>query len=232
MPAPGVLVNDGDAESSELTAHLAASPAHGSVDLSADGSYIYEPDAGFGGVDSFAYTASDGQTSSPPATVTVAVDDTDTDFDMLPDAWEQQIVDHDPDDGVDAVGDVRPGGDFDADGLDHFREYVFCLDPTSALEPNWMTGAPVSGGGEDVQVVVSVHVRSDDPNLHYALYTRSHLMQGAWTEGALTFDGGAWTADPPDATVAAQTEASPGVWSVTIRLPAPAEAGYLRVGVR
>lgn len=64
----GVLANDADAEDA-LTATLAVGPAHGSVSLSADGSFAYTVGNGFTGADSFTYTVNDGVNTSAPATV-------------------------------------------------------------------------------------------------------------------------------------------------------------------
>ncbi|NRD26961.1 S-layer family protein [Frigoribacterium sp. VKM Ac-2836] len=75
--AHGVLSND---SGSSLTATLDGRPAHGTVALAKDGSYVYTPTAGFSGVDAFTYTATDteGQTRTGTVTITVlptAVDD-------------------------------------------------------------------------------------------------------------------------------------------------------------
>jgi len=69
----GVLANDTDPDSPVLQAVLATPPSHGTLQLSADGSFTYAPAAGFSGVDTFTYTASDGVASSAPATVTITV---------------------------------------------------------------------------------------------------------------------------------------------------------------
>ena len=53
----------------------------------------------------------------------------DTDGDGLPDAWEQQIVDADPNDGITTIADVLPGDDFDNDGLNNSGEYDNATDP-------------------------------------------------------------------------------------------------------
>lgn len=73
VAAPGVLANDADPDGDGLTARLVTDPAHGSVTLAADGSFRYQPDAGFVGVDSFTYVADDGGTTSATATVTITV---------------------------------------------------------------------------------------------------------------------------------------------------------------
>ncbi|WP_109509787.1 LamG-like jellyroll fold domain-containing protein [Nocardioides speluncae] len=74
VPAPGVLDNDTDADGDGLTATGATQPAHGQVELGADGSFSYTPDAGFSGTDTFTYKASDGTAESPPVTVTITVE--------------------------------------------------------------------------------------------------------------------------------------------------------------
>ncbi len=71
--APGVLANDSDPDSDRLTATVASAPLHGSLALSADGSFTYTPADGFSGTDSFFYVVSDGQggTAQGVATITV-----------------------------------------------------------------------------------------------------------------------------------------------------------------
>jgi VCBS repeat-containing protein len=71
--APGVLSNDTDPNNAPLTAVFVAGPAHGSLTLNSDGSFTYTPTAGFLGVDSFTYQASDGPFASGVATVTITV---------------------------------------------------------------------------------------------------------------------------------------------------------------
>jgi VCBS repeat-containing protein len=72
---PGILANDTDAEGDALSASLFSGPANGSVDMEADGSFVYTPTAGFMGMDSFVYSASDGTSSSGLAAVTIHVGD-------------------------------------------------------------------------------------------------------------------------------------------------------------
>jgi VCBS repeat-containing protein len=71
--APGVLRNDTDADGDRLTAVLASSVAHGTLKLSANGSFAYTPSVGFSGTDIFAYQASDGHSLSGTAVVTITV---------------------------------------------------------------------------------------------------------------------------------------------------------------
>ncbi|HEX4607769.1 MAG TPA: Ig-like domain-containing protein, partial [Urbifossiella sp.] len=72
----GVLANDTTDPGETLTAQLVTGPAHGTLALSASGSFTYTPAAGFTGDDAFTYTASDGRTASDPVTVTLHVIDT------------------------------------------------------------------------------------------------------------------------------------------------------------
>jgi VCBS repeat-containing protein len=73
VPAPGVLANDTDLDSSTLTAAVVTGPGHGTLTLNADGSFTYTPAANFNGTDTFTYRASDGTAQSSPATVTITV---------------------------------------------------------------------------------------------------------------------------------------------------------------
>ena len=71
--APGVLGNDRDPDGDPITAALQRAPANGTVDLRANGSFTYTPRAGFFGIDSFDYRASDGPGNGNVATVSIAV---------------------------------------------------------------------------------------------------------------------------------------------------------------
>lgn len=72
-PAPGVLGNDSDVDSTTLTAVLVSGPSNGTLSLNPNGSFTYTPFANFTGTDSFTYKANDGLADSNVATVTVAV---------------------------------------------------------------------------------------------------------------------------------------------------------------
>ena len=73
VPAPGVLANDTDPDSSSLQASIASNPAHGTLGLQPDGAFTYTPGAGFSGTDTFAYRATDQTSLSAPARVTITV---------------------------------------------------------------------------------------------------------------------------------------------------------------
>jgi formylglycine-generating enzyme required for sulfatase activity len=73
VDAPGVLANDSDANGDWLTTSLVSDPDHGTLTLSADGSFTYTPSAGFTGTDSFSYRVSDGELESDAVTVSLEV---------------------------------------------------------------------------------------------------------------------------------------------------------------
>src|SRR5207245_1355323 len=60
VAAPGVLGNDHDIDSATITAIKMSNPAHGTVILNANGSFVYTPSANYNGPDSFTYAANDG----------------------------------------------------------------------------------------------------------------------------------------------------------------------------
>jgi phage tail-like protein len=71
VTAPGVLGND--SAPGAIHAVLVSPPAHGTLTLQGDGSFHFEPEAGFSGDDGFTYTAAGGGLESPPAPVTITV---------------------------------------------------------------------------------------------------------------------------------------------------------------
>jgi VCBS repeat-containing protein len=73
VAAPGVLANDRDADGNAMTASLVLAPAHGTLTLSASGSFTYRPASGYRGADSFTYRAFDGSAYSANATVSITV---------------------------------------------------------------------------------------------------------------------------------------------------------------
>lgn len=73
LSASGVLAGDTDADGDALSAALVAGPSNGALQLSANGSFTYTPRAGFNGVDTFAYRASDGLGGSDLAAVSITV---------------------------------------------------------------------------------------------------------------------------------------------------------------
>lgn len=73
VPAPGVLMNDGDVDGDPLTAIQASNPS-GTVSLNADGSFTYTTTAGYVGTRVFKYRANDGSLTSTVVNVTLIKD--------------------------------------------------------------------------------------------------------------------------------------------------------------
>jgi hypothetical protein len=71
---PGVLGNDSHPDGNPLEAVKNSDPTHGTLTLNGDGSFIYEPDLNFNGIDSFTYHATDSAINSNIATVTIEVE--------------------------------------------------------------------------------------------------------------------------------------------------------------
>lgn len=69
----GVLANDHDVDSEDVTAALVNGPSHGALTLFDDGSFTHTPDPDFNREDSFQYVANDGVSDSDIATVTITV---------------------------------------------------------------------------------------------------------------------------------------------------------------
>ncbi|HEX5706096.1 MAG TPA: Ig-like domain-containing protein, partial [Pyrinomonadaceae bacterium] len=73
--ATGVLTNDSGLPAPAATAIAAGATAQGgTVTLNADGSFTYDPPAGFEGADTFTYTATNTSPETDTATVTINVD--------------------------------------------------------------------------------------------------------------------------------------------------------------
>ncbi len=109
----GVLNGDGDVDGNPLTAILVNSPTNGTVNLNPNGSFSYTPNSGFSGVDSFTYTANDGESNSNVATVTIDVEPRPNtppvaDNDNYTTGFQSPLI-------VDAVSSVL-NGDSDAEG--------------------------------------------------------------------------------------------------------------------
>ena len=69
----GVLANDLDPSGNQLAAVLVTQPQHGLLAPLEGGGFIYTPEAGYTGSDSFTYLVTDGLQSSDPTTVSLKV---------------------------------------------------------------------------------------------------------------------------------------------------------------
>ena len=68
-----LLGNDTDADGDSLTAVLVDDVQHGTLDLGANGTFTYTPEADFSGTDTFTYKTNDGTEDGNTATVTIDV---------------------------------------------------------------------------------------------------------------------------------------------------------------
>ena len=68
----------------------------------------------------------------------------DLDNDGLPDDWEQQIAQDNPDDNIHNATDVDPDADHDNDGATNLEEFLAGTDPT--VDPDGTNGTPGGGG--------------------------------------------------------------------------------------
>jgi hypothetical protein len=71
--AGGVLVGAADADGDSISAILASGPSHGTVQLNADGSFVYTPATNYVGADAFSFMATDGIRNSAATTVSLTV---------------------------------------------------------------------------------------------------------------------------------------------------------------
>ena len=74
VPAPGLLANDVDLDGDKLMLTIKNAPNNGTLELHVDGSFVYTPEEGFSGEDSFGYEVSDGKAVSNTATVQITVE--------------------------------------------------------------------------------------------------------------------------------------------------------------
>jgi VCBS repeat-containing protein len=73
VAAPGVLANDTSPDGGAMTAVRGNGPAHGTLTFSANGSFVYTPDADYHGPDAFSYRAVSGSSQSELIVVNIDV---------------------------------------------------------------------------------------------------------------------------------------------------------------
>ena len=73
VSAPGVLNNDEDIDSTNLSVQVVQGPKKGTLTLNSNGSFTYKPKGSFKGKDTFTYKVNDGARDSNTATVTITV---------------------------------------------------------------------------------------------------------------------------------------------------------------
>lgn len=93
LALPGVLANDSDPNGDPLTVSLQVDVSNGTLNLNADGSFIYTPNAGFNGADSFTYEVQDGNGGSDTAVVNLDVTPVNDDPVAVDDSMFSTFVD-------------------------------------------------------------------------------------------------------------------------------------------
>ena len=73
VAGPGILGNDTDSDGNSILVGKADTASHGTVSVQPGGSFVYTPDAGYIGTDSFDYFITDGSLASNSATVFINV---------------------------------------------------------------------------------------------------------------------------------------------------------------
>jgi len=126
----GILANDTDVDSPSLTAILASGVQHGSLSLNSNGSFTYQPTAGYLGADSFTYRANDGSLDSTNiATVNLFVTTATTTVNVAPIATADLFIT--AEDTLINTGNVLIN-DTDTDGNTPLTASVIAA-PTNAL---------------------------------------------------------------------------------------------------
>ncbi len=119
ISAPGVLHNDSDIDSANLTAIQMSNPAHGTATLNANGSFSYTPATGYSGSDNFTYQANDGSLSSNVATISITVTGANRPPVAADDAF---ATDEDTSLTITAPGVLSTDSDSDGDALTAVKE--------------------------------------------------------------------------------------------------------------
>jgi len=207
VDAPGVLANDVELESEPLTAILEEEPAHGALTLNADGSFTYSPGPAFPGSDSFTYKASDGQSQSSAAKVTLRVpapkvyagqDQTGGEgtaisfsgFFRDPDSSRTHTIEWDFGDGGTASGTLTPAHAYADDGIYKVTLTVTSSDGGVGSDALYVTVSnvvPVVSAGADVTVDAGAEVSFSgsfvDPGASDTHEARWDFGHGGWSDG-------------------------------------------------
>jgi hypothetical protein len=116
----------------------------------------------------------------------------DADSDGLPDAFEQLIVDADPEDEIEDIWDVSGEDDFDGDNVTNGEECEASTDPTSP-ESCLRTTCVSQEGNEDVTITWA-----SEPGVYYEIFCTDDFTAWSWVHGPIAASGtgsNSWTDD-------------------------------------
>jgi hypothetical protein len=191
----GVLANDQDADGDALVVHSfdAQSARGASVQLNADGSFVYTPTANFNGPDSFSYTVADGRGGLSDALVSISlqsVNDAPTGVGDQYTTTQDTPLSIAPASGVlandrDADGDALSVVGFDASSSNGGSVSVNPNGSFSYTSPVGFVGTDsfgysLSDGTSQVGAVVSVTVNEPGTTLSLFEQILVDLPEGEW----------------------------------------------------
>lgn len=200
-------VRDNDPTAALLPAVLVSDPTHGTVEMYSTGRFVYVPDPGFHGADSFTYRLGDGTGSSNVATVRLTVRPADRALVAAPDAYTSPA-------GVDLVvgapgllaNDSSPDGlplrAVIVDGPDQgtLSDYTgaqgaFRYTPWSTLHGvDSFAYVLTDGVAYSSPVTVTIRVRGSGPQARHDAYVLDEdttlVVDGVLTNGVLANDPG------------------------------------------
>lgn len=165
--AAGLMSDETDVEGDALTIELIAAPQHGEFSLGADGSFSYQPQAGFLGIDTIVYRLSDGQGWSEPITAELRLH---------------------------MLGDVNHDGTLDTDDIDALQAAAL---QSSHHPLHDLTRDGVSTAADVTRLVQGVFLtRPGDLDLNHTVSVGDLVVMashfggpGGWLEGDLNGDG-------------------------------------------
>jgi VCBS repeat-containing protein len=172
--ASGILANDSDFEGATLSAVLADPPQSGTVNLAADGSFTYTPDADYFGTDTFTYRARDNEGDSPLAGVTITIN-------PVPDAPV----------AVDDAYSAESGVTLVVDGTAPPPASLFFDDfESGTLSGNWTfsnSGLDVTGGRvratENLRNLTTIEQFSGNLRIEFDIERTGNQNHGCWDLG-------------------------------------------------
>jgi hypothetical protein len=148
----GLLFND-VSDGGQIAAVEESSPAHGTLELNSDGSFIYIPDPDFSGVDSFTYSV-----QSIPGGVNFIIDRARSDADFSA-RLTTDLIDQTDQDSSALTGNIQallspPGAPFD---IVHIQDALIILDDDVELSYGiaFVATVDVSAEGGDLQLDMS-----------------------------------------------------------------------------